>query len=879
MEFMSLMASIGVDIAKFKRDLTDAQKAAKTFQRRPEMQGMSLDVEAKLDTEELDDNLDELKDELDDIQEDFEIEGTADIDTSDYESGVSGMESLADSADVDVDGEATMDDSDYTDSLDGLILLAGNSDVDVDGEATLATDGYDTSITSVETSASGADADVDGTASLDITGFDSAVTNAVSRAGDLDDAVDEITTSSGEADTALGGIGSDTDYSGAIGRLDGIKQGLTNIITTAVNAAKAIADVAIDSSTWADDLITESQQYGIDTTTLQQMRYASRFIDTEVGTIEGATQRLTKNLDSIQSGTGDLAEKWATLVEASGNSLSMFDAEGELRPTLDIFWDIVDALGEIENPTERNQIAMDLLGRNVAELNPLITQGTKKYKEFMEVAPTLGEDNVFVLGKLNDAYQDLESQIEVTKLEMLSELAPSITVATEALAEFVKEFRKFIETEKGQAALQQFNDAITSLVLSLTSEENISSIFSALSETVSAISKGLEWIADDPDSIIDAFKGIGDAIIGITVADSVLKFMTLLSNGAILKSLGGLGAGKGLATAGAAAGGGEAAAAAAGGGSIWASKLAVLGTPAVAAPLTGIGLGIAGGIALDKYGTQRDFGSYNEMIAEADQVIAQAQAGSQYVSRLGELFEAIRPEGDDWDVETASQAFDVINEHMGELTDVLGDLEQYGWDKEWTTDNLGTNVIDIASAAGKIMTALADGIENGETGEALETEVTDGITEGSEAGADAMLDVLGTASETLATQLHTDLQGAMDSLKLPTFSVTVDHGMNTFPSRFNASAMDSGAILHGLTPFGIDSNGVVQYAGEAGAEAVVGVNSLNEMIQRSVNAAMARVQTVRQPVSVQLVLDSGELLGAVDLGLNDRASWRGGGHA
>lgn len=168
-----------------------------------------------------------------------------------------------------------------------------------------------------------------------------------------------------------------------------------------------------------------------------------------------------------------------------------------------------------------------------------------------------------------------------------------------------------------------------------------------------------------------------------------------------------------------------------------------------------------------------------------------------------------------------------------------------------------------------------------ELGTQIETAI---ITAGTN-GATSLETSLSDAGDKAALSIKIAIQSALNNVEIPDFSGgTINDGANGGGSygagrHKNASAMDSGTILHGLTPFGISPNGVIQYGGEAGPEAVVGVNSLNEMIQRSVSAAMANVQPMRQPINVQLLLDSGELLAAVDVGLNDRANWRGGGRA
>ena len=104
----------------------------------------------------------------------------------------------------------------------------------------------------------------------------------------------------------------------------------------------------------------------------------------------------------------------------------------------------------------------------------------------------------------------------------------------------------------------------------------------------------------------------------------------------------------------------------------------------------------------------------------------------------------------------------------------------------------------------------------------------------------------------------------------------------------DARSMSGGTILRGATMFGWDSDGVPHIGGGEGAEAVVGVNSLDHMIRESVNGAVSGILNglggiaqggQRQPV--QLVLDTGVLVAAIAPSMNDEMSridtWRHGG--
>lgn len=107
----------------------------------------------------------------------------------------------------------------------------------------------------------------------------------------------------------------------------------------------------------------------------------------------------------------------------------------------------------------------------------------------------------------------------------------------------------------------------------------------------------------------------------------------------------------------------------------------------------------------------------------------------------------------------------------------------------------------------------------------------------------------------------------------------------------NARAMDRGHIFRNPTVFAYDE-GAYQIAGDVGPEAVVGVSSLNSMIQESVNRAIGQTQTAILAVlseilqsmpNGELVLDTGALVGGIAPEMNAElsriAAWNGGGHA
>lgn len=215
-------------------------------------------------------------------------------------------------------------------------------------------------------------------------------------------------------------------------------------VTAAVEAVKALYNITIEAAARADDLLTKSVITGVSTETLQQWQYAADFIDVSVDTMTGSMTKLTNSAYDAANGNDKLAATFASL------GVSVTDSSGQLRPAEEIFYDVVDALGKVQNQTERDAIAMDIMGRSAQELNPLIDQGSEALRGYSEEAEAAGYVlDKYQLDKLNevsDAYHKWQLQLEATKNQLAVAFAPVaeaalkgvtavVNVLTNALAE------------------------------------------------------------------------------------------------------------------------------------------------------------------------------------------------------------------------------------------------------------------------------------------------------------------------------------------------------------------------------------------------------------------------------------------------------------
>ena len=161
-------------------------------------------------------------------------------------------------------------------------------------------------------------------------------------------------------------------------KLTAAGQAMQGLSMAAAAVAASIGAVTVKSASWADDINTMSKVYGIGTRELQQYSAAAELVDVDVETIAKSHSKLTKQMNSAAKGTGASAEAFEKL------GVSVTNSDGSLRDADAVWQDTIKALGSMENETERDAVAMQLMGKSAQELNPLIEDGGEAYKNLAD---------------------------------------------------------------------------------------------------------------------------------------------------------------------------------------------------------------------------------------------------------------------------------------------------------------------------------------------------------------------------------------------------------------------------------------------------------------------------------------------------------------
>lgn len=189
-----------------------------------------------------------------------------------------------------------------------------------------------------------------------------------------------------------------------------------------IKAEKAMISMTKESAAFADNIITLSMQTGQSTQQLQEFAYASELIDVSVDTLQGSLTKLTNNMQDTMNGTGNAKASFEAL------GVSVTNADGSMRSANDVFYETIDALGQVKNETERDAMSMDIFGRSAQDLNPLIIQGSQTLKAYADEAHNVGyvldDEALSALGAVDDAYQRLQNTQEGVKNQLSAEFAP-----------------------------------------------------------------------------------------------------------------------------------------------------------------------------------------------------------------------------------------------------------------------------------------------------------------------------------------------------------------------------------------------------------------------------------------------------------------------
>ena len=203
--------------------------------------------------------------------------------------------------------------------------------------------------------------------------------------------------------------------------------------------AGAIGALTYKAGKWADDMNTLSKQYSIGTKDLQLYAAAAKLVDVDVESIAKSHIKMAKSMQQARDGSKNQTEAFKQL------GINVTNADGSLRDADTVWQETIQALGTMTNETERDALAMQLMGKSAKDLNPLIEDGGETYKNVAETMKKYGldfidQDTLNKANEFNDKIDTVKAIGTLAFMQLGTKLAGVLAPALEKVVEAVGKF-------------------------------------------------------------------------------------------------------------------------------------------------------------------------------------------------------------------------------------------------------------------------------------------------------------------------------------------------------------------------------------------------------------------------------------------------------
>lgn len=278
---------------------------------------------------------------------------------------------------------------------------------------------------------------------------------------------------------------------------DKVAKSTKKISAAAGGALLGIGGLALQTAKSADELRTLAQQTGFSVEELQKFQYASDLVDVSLDDMVSATTKLKK---SVSGGSKELQSL----------GVKTKKADGTFRDINDIFYDTLEALGKIDNETERDALAMAIFGKSADSLAGIVDDGGAALKALGQEAEDMG---LIMSGETVDGLNDVNDEIDKLKAQGVAVLAQTGAKALEALTPVLEKVLVFIggilekisELTPEQLEMVMGVLAVVAAISPLASLlSKISGFVAKLPTIINAVSSALSFLAANPLALVIA---------------------------------------------------------------------------------------------------------------------------------------------------------------------------------------------------------------------------------------------------------------------------------------------------------------------------------------------------------------------------------------
>lgn len=310
-------------------------------------------------------------------------------------------------------------------------------------------------------------------------------------------AIDKTTAAFRAVQTGLGNIG------GTAANVTS-KIGAVTAALTALGGAASIRNVIAV----ADSLDQLSARSGIAVQTLSSLANTARFTGVSQEELAGALVRLNKAIAEAASGSKEQIEVFQNL------GVSFKNADGSIRPVVDVLGDVANAFSGAENNAIKTQYAMALFGKSGSNLIEFLDRGKTGIQD---VSATIDEDFAKAAGTFNDNLDTMSLRVQGFLGQKLGPFLQFINRELQRVNDIDAEMKRSASGKiSTQADVRRIDNALIASTQPKTSFKPIKTGTSGPSDAEKEATRLLEETRR-------AYQSVADEIIKLTEGEDALK--------------------------------------------------------------------------------------------------------------------------------------------------------------------------------------------------------------------------------------------------------------------------------------------------------------------------------------------------------------------
>lgn len=204
------------------------------------------------------------------------------------------------------------------------------------------------------------------------------------------------------------------------GKVSGVGRSLATLATA---AAAPLAGMTLSFAAAGDNLDKMSKRTGVGVKALSELAFAAEQSGASLDSVEKGIRGMQRSLLNAEMGSKTATDALSAL------GLSVEELSG-MSPE-DQFTMIADAIGDVEDPSKRAALAMQLFGRAGSELLPMMSENAEGIanlrKEANELGRTMTAEDAQAAAELTDAMNRVKSVFIGVKNQIGAALAPAMT--------------------------------------------------------------------------------------------------------------------------------------------------------------------------------------------------------------------------------------------------------------------------------------------------------------------------------------------------------------------------------------------------------------------------------------------------------------------